>query len=246
MLHHFLSRKILGFVVQRPAQQQEVIDDRIRQIADFAVEIDNHGIERLGRRHVADAGRDLRALVVHPLEFQVLQVLRDLSLGELLRAAGLGHIRQVSVFRQRVAERLGNENLPRCVREMLDGADDVRDFEIVVIDDAREVVETRAVGPLDDVVLLFVPVKHAEAANLVGENTLALAGHFHSHDLHAPLGLKLLGLLVRRGHPAAAIKKRLFFLLRRLALRFELLRRPEIAICQPLFEQRFHRGLIPV
>ena len=46
---HLLARKLLGLVVQRPAEQQQIIDERIRQITNLLVEIDNHRIERLGR-----------------------------------------------------------------------------------------------------------------------------------------------------------------------------------------------------
>jgi hypothetical protein len=56
----------------------------------------------------------------------------------------------VSVLRQRIAERLGNENLPRRVRQVLFGPNDVRDLEIEIVDDARQVIKAGAVGPLDD------------------------------------------------------------------------------------------------
>ena len=59
------------------------------------------------------------------------------------------------------------------LREMLDGPDHVRDLEIVIIDDARQVIEAGAVGPLDDVVLLLVPVELAHAANVVVETCIA-------------------------------------------------------------------------
>ena len=41
------------------------------------------------------------------------------------------------------------------------GADHVRDLEVVIVDDARQVIEAGAVGPLDDVVLLVGPVERA-------------------------------------------------------------------------------------
>ena len=183
VLDHLLAGKILGLVVERPAEQHQVVDDRVGQIADLAVEIDDHRVERLGSRDVADAGGDLGPVVVEPFEFGVLQVLGDFSLRQLLRAARLGDVGQVGVLGQRIAERLGDENLPRRVREVLDGADDVRDLEIEVIDDAGQVIEARAVGPLDDVVLLFVPVELAHAANRVVEDALAFARHLQPHDL---------------------------------------------------------------
>ena len=50
VLDHLLAGEILGLVVERPAEQHQVVDDRVGQVADFAIEIDDHGIERLGGR----------------------------------------------------------------------------------------------------------------------------------------------------------------------------------------------------
>ena len=59
--------------------------------------------------------------------------------------------------RQRVAQRLEDQELREGVRQMLLGADDVGDLHLGVVDDAGEVVERRAVGPDDH-----------EVADLVG------------------------------------------------------------------------------
>ena len=98
-------------------------------------------------------------MLVNLLEIGVLEVLRDLALAELVLAARLGDERHVSVFRQRIAETLSNEDLPRRVRQMLLGADDVADLHVVVIHDIGQVVEARAVGTLNDVVLLRGPLE---------------------------------------------------------------------------------------
>jgi len=49
-------------------------------------------------------------------EVAILQILVELPLAQLVLAARLGHVGQVGVFRQRIAERLGDEDLPRRVR----------------------------------------------------------------------------------------------------------------------------------
>ena len=49
VLDHLLAREDLGLVVERPAEQQQVVDDRVGQVADLLVEVDDHRVERLGR-----------------------------------------------------------------------------------------------------------------------------------------------------------------------------------------------------
>ena len=73
----------------------------------------------------------------------------------------------MGILGERIAERLGNENLPRRVRQMLLGPDDVRDLEIEIIDHAGQMIEASAVGPLDDVILLAGPVEFNVAADMV-------------------------------------------------------------------------------
>ena len=50
---------------------------------------------------------------------------------------------------------------------MLLGADHVRDLEILVIDHVRQVIEARAVGALDDVILLAGPIELHFPANQI-------------------------------------------------------------------------------
>ena len=226
MLDHLLARKIFGLVVERPAEQHQVVDDRVGQVADLAIEIDDDRIERLGSRNVSDASGDLRAVIVEPLELRVFQVLGDLSLGELLRAARLGD----------VGQRLSDENLARRVRKVLDRANHMRDPKIVVIDHACQVIQARSVGPLHDVVLLLVPIELANAANRVGEDAFAFPGDLQPHDLRSLFGFEFRRLLIGLGHPAAAVEKSLFLLFRRFALGFQLVGSREVAIRQSFFQ----------
>ena len=65
---------------------------------------------------------------------------------------------------------------------------DVRDLEIVVVDHVGQVIEARAVGPLDDVVLLAGPVELDPAADQVVEDERALAWAFSA--ARRPAGLR--------------------------------------------------------
>ena len=73
----------------------------------------------------------------------------------------------MGVGRPRIAEGLENKDLPRRIREVLFGADHVADLEIVVVHHVGQVVEARAVGPLDDVVLLAGPIELDPAADQI-------------------------------------------------------------------------------
>ena len=152
------------------------------------VEIDDHRIEGVGLDGVADRLGDLPAVLDQLGEVAVLQILVELPLAQLVPAARLGHERQMGVERPRIAERFENEDLPRRVREMLLGADDVRDLEIVIVDHVGQVVEARAVGPLDDVVLLAGPIELDPAADQVVEHERALAAA--SSAARRPAGLR--------------------------------------------------------
>jgi len=96
---------------------------------------------------------------------------------------------------------------------MFFGADDVRDLHVMVVDDGRQMVEARTIGPLDDVVLFAGPLEADFASDEIVDEQLALARHFESDDGLPALGLELGRLRVGLGHPAAAISKLLFGLL---------------------------------
>ena len=101
MLDHLGSRKLLSRIIERPAEQQQIVDDRIGQVTGDAIEVHDDGIERFRRGRVTYLRRDVERVIVKALEVGLLQVLRDLALGQLVLAAGLGDVRQVSELRQR-------------------------------------------------------------------------------------------------------------------------------------------------
>ncbi len=241
-IDHLAASEVLSRVVERPAQQQQVIDDRVRQVTRDAIEIDDDGIERLGRRRMADLGRDVERVVVEPLEVGLLQVLSDLAFAELVLAAGLRDIRQMRELRQPVAQAFEDEDLSRCVREMLDRANHVRDLEVVIVDCAREMIEARAVRALHDVVLLVGPIERDVAADQVVEAALTLARHLESHHALAPLRLEALRVPVGLGHETTAVQKRALVLFRRRALGLDLFGRRIVAIRAAGFEQTCDRG----
>jgi hypothetical protein len=123
-------------------------------------------------------------------EVGVLQIGVQLALGQLAFAARLGDVRQVRVLGQRVAQRLGDEDLPRGVRQVLLGADDVGDAEGVVVDDAGQVVQEATVGALDGVVGLLGPLELDISADDVADHQRPLAGDLQLHGGGAPLGLE--------------------------------------------------------
>jgi hypothetical protein len=67
-----------------------------------------------------------------------------------LRPVGVEDERQVGEGRLRIAERAEQEDVLRRVREMVLAPDHVADAHRRIVDDDREVVERRAVGPDDD------------------------------------------------------------------------------------------------
>src|SRR6202030_2575965 len=113
----------------------------------------------------------------------------------------------MGILGQWVAERLSDEDLPRRVREMLLGADDVRDFEVKVIDHARQMIEAGAVGPLDDVILLAGPIEFDVAADMIVDDELSLARHLEPHDSLSPFALEPHCVGGGLGHPAATVEK---------------------------------------
>ena len=177
MLDHLLAGERLGPVVERPPEQKQVVHQRVRFVPDVAVEIDDHRAEALGCDGQTLRLGDPGAVVVCLLELVVLQVLAQLPLAELFGAARLGDIRQMRVGRQRVPQRRGDENLAGRVRQVLDSPDDVRDRKIVVVDSTCQVIQTGAVSPLHDVVLLERPLELDSTPHQIVEGADALAGH---------------------------------------------------------------------
>jgi hypothetical protein len=233
-------------LVQGPAEQDEIVDDRVGEVTDVAVEIHDDGVERIGRHFTTDGVGNGHAVVVELFELRVLQVLGDLPFAELVLAPRLGHVRQMGVLRQLVAEALGDEDLPRRVGKMLLGPDDVGDLQVVVVHDAGQVIEAGAVGALDHVVLLVGPAEGHVAAHEVVKAALPLARHEQPHHRLTPFRLEAGDVRIGPGHPAAAVLERAFLLLRRLTLRLDLLRPGVVAIGEALLQKRHHRGLIAI
>ena len=246
MLDHLFTRERFGPIIQRPAQEQQVVEDRVGQVAHLPIEVDGH--RRKGRRRRIATTRlgNLDAVVIELLEIHMLERLLDLALAQLLGAARLGHIGHVSVVRHVVSKRPSDEDLPGRVGEMLHGADDVGDPKIVVIDRARQGVQERPVGPLDDVVLLQRPLEPDVATNEVPEGTRAFPGHLQPHAGRATLGLEPAGLLVGLGQPAAAVEKAALLPLGDLPLGLDFLRPGIVTVGHPVFEQTPHGVSIPV
>ena len=169
------------------------------------------------------------------------QVGVHLALAQLLGAAGLGHVRQVRVRRQVVAQAAGDEDLPRRVREVLHRADHVRDPEVVVVDRARQVVEATAVGALHDVVLLERPLELHRSPHEVVERARAAARHLQAHDGGPPLGLERGRLRRRLGHPAPAVDETRLVALRGLALGLNLVRGRVVAVGVPARDEPLDR-----
>ncbi len=73
---------------------------------DYAVEVDDHRVEGLGRDREPQPVGDPAAVLVELGELGVLQILVELALGELDAAPGLGDDRQVRERRQGRAQAL--------------------------------------------------------------------------------------------------------------------------------------------
>ena len=118
--------------VVAPAQACQVVEHGLREVAavDVLVEVD---------------------------EDPLVLVLLDLPLRHLRPRSRLGHVGDVGEGGKLGPEGLEDQELGEGVREVLLGPDHVGDPHVDVVDDAREVVEGRAVGADDH-----------EVADLVG------------------------------------------------------------------------------
>ena len=242
MLDHLLPREVLRALVERPAEQQQVVDQRLRTVADVAVELHQHGVEALRNDLLAERGEDAGAVVVDLLEIRLRQVPAELPLAQLLAASRRRHVGQVRVAGKLVAEAVGDEDLARRVRQVLLRADHVRDREVVVVDRAGEVIEMRAVHPLDDVVLLERPIEGDRTPHQIVEAAGPLARHLQPDDGGAPLALVPRRAGVGLRHPAPAVDEPPLLPPRRLALGGRLFGRRVVAVREPPVEQLGHRG----
>ena len=100
VLDHLRARQELGLVVERPAEQHQVVDDRVGQVADLLVEIDDHRVERLGRGRAGPSPRRSPGRARGPCaKSGFFRYLSSLRLRQLVLAARLGDVRQVGVLR---------------------------------------------------------------------------------------------------------------------------------------------------
>ena len=182
--------------------------------------------------------------LIEPFEVFVVQVFINFSLAKFVLAARLRHKRNVSVLRQGIAERLSDENLARRIRKMLNRSHDMSDFEVMVIDHCRQVIQTRSVGSLDHMILLARPIEIDFASNQIVDLANAITRHLQPDDTFSILRFKRCGLLIRFRHPLAAVNKLSFLFFSRLALRRDFRRCGIVAIGVARFEQLFHRRLV--
>ena len=139
-----------------------------------------------------DGAGDRQPVFVQLGEIRVLQVLLELAFAELVLAPRLGHEGQVGILGGLPTEALGDEDVPRCVGEVFLGTDDMGDLHEVVVHRAGQMVETAAVRPLDDVILLSRPIEFHLTPDQIDKTTHSLPGHLETHYRRAPCGLEAL------------------------------------------------------
>ncbi len=125
----------------------------------FAIEIDDDRVERISIHGLASALGDAFAPNCSDRKVRVLEILTQLALAELGSAAGLSNIRQVRINRQLITERLSDEDLARRIGQVLDGANDMRDLEVLIIHHASQVIQACTVRTLHDVIRFTQPFK---------------------------------------------------------------------------------------
>src|SRR3954447_14264016 len=80
---------------------------------------------------------------------------------------------------------------------MLFRPDHVRNLHVVIVNHGSKVIEARAVGALDNMVLFAGPFDPYFATNQIVENELPLARHEQPHDSLPSLGLEAPRICVR-------------------------------------------------
>ena len=158
-----------------------------------------------------------------------------------LRPIGIEDEREVGEPRDLVAQGPEQEDVLRCVGQVVLAPDDVRDIHRRVVDDDREVVERVAVGPDDD----EVPAQVGDV-DLDGAADEVVEGHDTRADpeaQRAPAALRLAGRPLRWGQRRAAadIARRLLGGFLGLAVGLELLGRAEARIGEVVGEEPLGR-----
>ena len=188
---------------------------------------------------------DLLPVLIEGRKILLLEVLVQLPLAHLGTPPWLGHVREVGVDGKGISQRLRDENLTWCVWQMLYGTHHMGNSEVVVIDNAGQMVQTCSIGTLDDVVLFLSPIECHIPTNHIMKRALAFAGHLQSDCRNSPLRLQLSCMRLISGHPFSIVEKRFPFFLCRLPLLLQLLGSRVVAIGMPRFQQPFHFRLIP-
>src|SRR4051794_17232558 len=117
-------------------------------------------------------------------------------------------------------------------------------LHVVIVDNRRKVIQTGAVGALDDMILFARPIDADLAANYIVQHELAFARHQQPHHAPPALGLETPRVSVGLRQPFSAVNKWATGCLCRVALRLQLLWFRKVAICRADFEQLCNRGLI--
>ena len=129
---------------------------------------------------------------------------------------------------------------------MLRGANDVRDLQFVIIDDAGQVIQRAAIGTRDHVVLFRRPFDDDFAADQILDHALAFAWHLQTHDALPTFGFEFgCGRFVFR-HPASIVDKRLASFLGFFAKRLQFFRFGEIAVGVAIGEQFVSSGSVQI
>ena len=212
----------------------------------MTVKVDDDRVETVGGRRQPNAVGDLFALLDELGEVAVFEVFVELALAQLRFASRLRDERKVRVLRERIAERLRDEDLARRVRKVFFRSNNVRNLEVVVVDDVRQVVEAGTVGALNDVVLLLRPIELDVAANQVANDDRAFARNLQTDDALTAFRFETAAVFFRLRHKATAVDERALRGLRFFALRLEFFRTGVVAISETAGEEFVDRRLVLV
>jgi competence protein ComEC len=108
---------------------------------------------------------------------------------DALGAVAFGEFSPISAVNERYVREAGhspihaliNLRLARCVGQMIDTADNVRDAHVVIVDDDSEIVGWVAVGTQDDEIVEILVRECNLALDVIRNNSLAFARRFEAH-----------------------------------------------------------------
>ena len=163
-----LQGEKLLIILGAPAQQGDIVDNRLRQIAVV--------------NQIVEAGRAVTLAQLGHVAFLVLA----------------HNQRQVNVGRNLPAEGFIEQVVFRRGAEVLGAADNVRNAHGVVVNDVGEVVGRVAVGLNQNLILQLAVLDGNLAEHRVGEGRAALSGHFLTDNVGRSLGEQAVNLLLRQ------------------------------------------------